>query len=44
MWCDHSNETSVAVLSHVAWEQARRGGKRQKKGSNRKNIGGIEVK
>ena len=39
MWCDHSNETSVAVLSHVAWEQARSGGKGKKRGQ----IGKISV-
>ena len=39
MWCDDSNETSVAVLSHVAWEQARSGGKGKKRGQ----IGKISV-
>ena len=39
MWCDHSNETSVAVLSHVAWDQARSGGKGKKRGQ----IGKISV-
>ena len=44
MWCDHSNESSLAVLSHVAWDQAGSGRKRQKTGSNAKNMGGMEVK
>ena len=32
MWCDHSNEISLAVLSHVAWDQARSGGTGKKRG------------
>ena len=39
MWCDHSNETSVAVLSHVAWNRLAVGEKAKKRGQ----IGKISV-
>ena len=43
MWCDHLNETSSAVLSHVASDQARSGGKSKKRGQIGKILVGSQL-